>query len=146
MPDGIIVGFERAARSLAGEVASDQAGAAAAEAPADPCPKENGLGQLVKGYFNDHAVPTNSQALAAFRLLVTKLWQRSLRRRSQKDGTIWERITELANEWIPKPFILQPWASVRFAAKHPRREPYAGKPLVRFHAGGAQKSASLARS
>jgi RNA-directed DNA polymerase len=57
-----------------------------------PCPKGNGLGQVVKGYFNDHAVPTNSQALAAFRLLVTKLWQRSLRRRSQKDGTIWERI------------------------------------------------------
>jgi RNA-directed DNA polymerase len=70
-------------------------------------------------------VPTNSPALAAFRLLVTKLWQRSLRRRSQKDGTIWERITELANDWIPKPFILHPWPSVRFAAKHPRWEPYA---------------------
>ncbi len=26
-----------------------------------------------------------------------------------------------------------------FAAKHPRWEPYAGKPLVRFCAGGAQK-------
>src|ERR1700688_5040576 len=54
------------------------------------------LGQVVKGYFNYHAVPTNSQALVAFRFLVTKLWQRSLRRRSQNDGTTLERITRLA--------------------------------------------------
>src|SRR5271167_1025646 len=45
------------------------------------------LRQVVKGYFNYHAVPTNSQALTAFRFFVTELWQRSLRRRSQKDGT-----------------------------------------------------------
>jgi RNA-directed DNA polymerase len=97
------------------------------------------LGQVVKGYFNYHAVPTNSQALAAFRLRVTKLWQRSLRRRSQKDGTTWERITQMAKDWIPKPFILHPWPSVRFAVTHPRWEPYAGKPHVRFCAGGAQQ-------
>jgi RNA-directed DNA polymerase len=97
------------------------------------------LRQVVKGYFNYHAVPTNSQALAAFRLRVTKLWQRSLRRRSQKDGTIWERITQLAKDWIPKPLILHPWPSIRFAVTHPRWEPYAGKPLVRFCAGGAQQ-------
>jgi RNA-directed DNA polymerase len=97
------------------------------------------LGQVVKGYFNYHAVPTNSQALGAFRFLVTKLWQRSLRRRSQKDGTTWEWITRLAKDWLPKPLILHPWPNLRFAVKHPRWEPYAGKPLVRFCAGGAQQ-------
>jgi group II intron reverse transcriptase/maturase len=97
------------------------------------------LGQVVKGYFNYHAVPTNSRALAAFRFLVTELWQRSLRRRSQKDGTTWERIMPLANDWIPKPFILHPWPETRFAVTHPRWEPYAGKPHVRFCAGGAQQ-------
>src|SRR5882672_10970171 len=51
------------------------------------------LRQVVKGYFNYHAVPTNSRALAAF----------------------------------------------RFAVTHPRWEPYAGKPHVRFCAGGAQQ-------
>ena len=30
------------------------------------------------------------------------------------------------------------WPSVRFAVRHPRWEPYAGKPHVRFCAGGAQ--------
>jgi hypothetical protein len=97
------------------------------------------LGQVVKGYFNYHAVPTNSQALVAFRFLVTKLWQRSLRRRSQNDGTTWERITRLAKDWFPKPLILHPWPEIRFAVTHPRWEPYAGKPLVRFCAGGAQQ-------
>jgi RNA-directed DNA polymerase len=97
------------------------------------------LGQVVKGYFNYHAVPTNSQALVAFRFLVTKLWQRSLRRRSQNDGTTWERITRLAKDWFPKPLILHPWPEIRFAVTHPRWEPYAGKPLVRFCAGGVQQ-------
>src|SRR5258708_6979152 len=97
------------------------------------------LGQVVKGYFNFHAVPTNSRALGTFRSLVIKLWQRSLRRRSQKDGTTWERITRLAKDWFPKPLILHPWPEIRFAVTHPRWEPYAGKPLVRFCAGGAQQ-------
>src|SRR6266581_403089 len=97
------------------------------------------LGQVVKGYFNYHAVPTNSQALGTFRSLVIKLWQRSLRRRSQKDGTTWERINRLAKDWFPKPLILHPWPEIRFAVTHPRWEPYAGKPLVRFCAGGAQQ-------
>lgn len=97
------------------------------------------LRQVVKGYFNYHAVPTNSQALGKFRFLVTKLWHRSLRRRSQKDGTTWEWIARLAKDWLPKLHILHPWPNVRFAVTHPRWEPYAGKPLVRFCAGGAQQ-------
>ena len=44
------------------------------------------LRQVVSGYFNYHAVPTNSRALGAFRHHVTDLWRRTLRRRSQKDG------------------------------------------------------------
>jgi RNA-directed DNA polymerase len=83
------------------------------------------LRQAVKGYFNYHAVPTNSRALITFRFFVTELWQRSLRRRSQKDGMTWERITRLANDWLPKPRILHPWPQARFAVKHPRWEPYA---------------------
>ena len=97
------------------------------------------LRQVVKGYFNYHAVPTNSRALSAFRFFVTELWQRSLRRRSQKDGMTWERITRLANDCLPKPLILHPWPEQRFAVTHPRWEPYALIGPVRFCAGGAQK-------
>jgi RNA-directed DNA polymerase len=97
------------------------------------------LRQVVKGYFNYHAVPTNSRALITFRFFVTELWQRSLWRRSQKDGMTWERITRLANDWLPKPRILHPWPEQRFAVTHPRWEPYALIGPVRFCAGGAQK-------
>src|SRR5438046_1798839 len=64
--------------------------------------------------------------------------RRMLRQRSQKDGMTWARMTQLVDDWLPKPIILHPWPSVRFAVTHPRWEPYAGKPHVRFCAGGAQ--------
>lgn len=78
------------------------------------------LKQVVTGFFNYHAVPTNSRALAAFRHHVIALWRRTLRRRSQKDDTTWDRIARLAEEWLPKPRILHPWPNVRFAVKHSR--------------------------
>jgi RNA-directed DNA polymerase len=96
------------------------------------------LKRVVTGYFNYFAVPTNERALSAFRVHVIDLWRRSLRRRSQKDGTSWDRMGRLANDWLPKPLPLHPWPSARFAVAHPRWEPYAGKPHVRFCAGGAQ--------
>jgi RNA-directed DNA polymerase len=97
------------------------------------------LGQVVRGYFNYFAVPTNSRALKAFRFYVTELWQRSLWRRSQKDGMTWARITRLTNDWLPKPHILHPWPQARFPVTYPRWEPYALIGHVRLCAGGAQQ-------
>jgi RNA-directed DNA polymerase len=96
------------------------------------------LERIVRGYFNYHAVPTNGQALDAFRHHVTDLWRRTLRRRSQKDRITWARMTKLVDDWLPKPIILHPWPSDRFAVTHPRWEPYAGKPHVRIYAGGVR--------
>jgi hypothetical protein len=73
------------------------------------------LAQVIRGYFAYHAVPTNFSALSAFRHYVMRLWLRTLRRRSQKDNLTWERITKLANDFLPQPKILHPWPSVRFA-------------------------------
>ena len=83
------------------------------------------LGRVVCGYFNYHAVPTNGRALEVFRHHVTDLWRRTLRRRSQKDRITWARMTQLMDGWLPKPIILHPWPSDRFAVTHPRWEPYA---------------------
>jgi RNA-directed DNA polymerase len=105
-----------------------------------PIPKQGKwLAQVVGGYFNYHAVPTNGPRLATFRFLVAELWRRTLRRRSQKDHTNWQRITWLADRWLPPPRILHPWPELRFAVTHPRWEPYARIGHVRFCAGGAQK-------
>ena len=70
--------------------------------------------------------------------------RRTLTRRSQKDKTTWMRMRTLVDDWLPAPNILHPWPNVRFAVTHPRWEPYAGKPHVRFCAGGSAMSAPTA--
>ena len=96
------------------------------------------LKQVVAGFFAYHAVPTNSAAIGAFRHHVTDLWRRTLRRRSQRDAMTWGRMTKLVDDWLPKPRILHPWPSNRFAVKHPRWEPSARIGPARICAGGAQ--------
>lgn len=83
------------------------------------------LRSVVKGYFAFHAVPTNGRALVAFRYHVTVLWQRTLRRRSQKDPLAWERMTQLAAVWLPFPRIQHPWPAQRFRVNYLRQEPGA---------------------
>jgi hypothetical protein len=53
--------------------------------------------------------PMNSRALSAFRHHVTGLWRRTLRRRSQKDGFTWDRMTRLVDAGFPSraSFILR---------------------------------------
>jgi group II intron reverse transcriptase/maturase len=96
------------------------------------------LGQVVRGFMNYHAVPTNSRAIGSFRHHVLWLWLRALRKRSNRDKTQWGKIMKLADDYLPKARIIHPWPEQRFAVKYPRWEPYAGKPHVRFCAGGAQ--------
>lgn len=78
------------------------------------------LRAVVTGFFAYHAVPTNARALGAFRHYVSDLWRRTLRRRSQKDHLTWQRMTKLADAWLPPPRILHPWPDQRFAVTHPR--------------------------
>jgi RNA-directed DNA polymerase len=97
------------------------------------------LRQVVAGYFNYHAVPTNTRALDVFRHRVIVGWRHVLQRRSQTASLTWQRMRQLANDWLPKPRPLHPWPSVRFAVTHPRWEPYALIGHVRICAGGTQQ-------
>src|ERR1700736_4420746 len=86
-----------------------------------PIPEQgHWLRQVITGFFNYHAVPTNWDALGAFRAEITERWRRTLSRRSQKGGLTWARMTKLADDWLPKPRILHPWPNQRFAVRHPR--------------------------
>ena len=78
------------------------------------------LKQIIRGYFNYHAVPTNNRALLGFRDEIVRSWRSVLSRRSQRDSTGWERMRELADDWLPKPKILHPWPNQRFAVRHLR--------------------------
>lgn len=75
------------------------------------------LRSVVTGYFAYHAVPTNSQAIGAYRHHVLDLWRRSLRRRGQKDRTTWARMDRLAAEWLPPARVLHPWPEDRLVAR-----------------------------
>src|ERR1700716_379343 len=97
------------------------------------------LGHVVKGYFNYHAVPTNIRALRTFRDEIVRRWKRTLCRRSDKGDIPWNGMKKIADDWLPQPHILHPWPNRRFAVRHPRWEPYAGKLHVRICAGGAQQ-------
>jgi RNA-directed DNA polymerase len=113
----------------------------------DPIPSQGQwLRQVVTGFFAYHAVPTNVDALAALRYHIMVLWMRMLTRRSQKDRTGWDRINRLADQWLPKPRILHPWPNQRFAVKHPRWEPDAGMPHVRFWCSEASCHSSGCKS
>ena len=66
------------------------------------------LQSVVRGYFAYHAVPGNWKALGEFRTQCTRMWYRALRRRSQKSKLTWDRMTVIANTWLPKARILHP--------------------------------------
>lgn len=74
------------------------------------------LRSVVQGYFAYHAIPGNWTALGAFRRECTRLWYRTLRRRSQKTRMTWPRMTQLAEAWLPRARILHPWPEQRLDA------------------------------
>jgi hypothetical protein len=77
------------------------------------------LQQVVRGYFQYHAVPGNLQRMATFRWEVAKLWYRTLKRRSQRSRLTKERFVELLGCLLPTVQILHPYPNERFDAKHP---------------------------
>lgn len=58
--------------------------------------------------------------VATLNEIVTNLWRRALRRRSQKDLTTWERMTRLAADYLAPVRVLHPRPDARFDVKYPR--------------------------
>jgi group II intron reverse transcriptase/maturase len=95
------------------------------------------LQSIVRGYFAYHAIPTNYSSLSAFRHHLIAIWRKTLRHRSQRDGSTWARMYDLAARWLPEPRITHPWPHDRFAVNHPRWKPGARIGLAGICAGGA---------
>jgi group II intron reverse transcriptase/maturase len=79
----------------------------------------NWLKQVVRGYFNYHAVPGNLKRLYTFRRTTARYWLFTLRRRSQRSRWTWERLQTLIDLYLPEPQILHPYPLQRFYAKYP---------------------------
>jgi hypothetical protein len=77
------------------------------------------LVQVVRGYFQYHAIPGNWARLRAFRNDVLRMWFQTLRRRSQRNCLSWKRFREGLGNLLPPLEILQPYPNVRFDAKYP---------------------------
>ena len=79
------------------------------------------LGSVLRGYYNYHAVHGNLLRLQGFRRLLARVWQATLRRRSQRGRkTTWEHMIVLMEQWLPEPRILHPYPSQRLRVSHPR--------------------------
>jgi group II intron reverse transcriptase/maturase len=76
------------------------------------------LQQVVRGYFQYHAVPGNCAQLGAFRDEVLRSWLQALRRRSQRQRMSWERFNVHLVPLIPQVQVLHPYPNLRFDAKH----------------------------
>jgi RNA-directed DNA polymerase len=81
------------------------------------------LANVLRGHYQYYAVPENSEALRAFRYQARRHWCKALRRRSQRTTVTWERMTRLADRWLPQPRILHPWPERRFDARTQGRSP-----------------------
>ena len=84
------------------------------------------LASVVRGHLAYYAVPGNTDAVAAFRTQVTRLWFKALRRRSQRNRLNWERMNRIATRWLPPARVQHPFPHVRFDARTRGRSPVRG--------------------
>jgi len=71
------------------------------------------LASVLRGHYRYYGVPFNARCLSSLRWQVADLWYRSLRRRSQRTKTTWERMKILVERWLPPPRIYHPYPAQR---------------------------------
>lgn len=81
------------------------------------------LASVVRGHLAYFAVPGNTDAVAAFRTQVGRLWFKALRRRSQRNRLNWTRMSRLTTRWLPPARVMHPFPAVRFDAHIRGRSP-----------------------
>jgi len=81
------------------------------------------LASVVRGHCNYYAVPSNSDAIIAFRTQTIRHWCHALRCRSQRSRLNWERMNRLATRWLPPARVIHPRPEVRFDARTQGRSP-----------------------
>jgi RNA-directed DNA polymerase len=81
------------------------------------------LRSVIQGHLAYYAVPGNTDAVAAFRTQVSRLWFKALRRRSQRNRLNWQRMDRLTTKWLPPARVRHPFPEVRFDARIQGRSP-----------------------
>lgn len=81
------------------------------------------LKSVMIGHYNYYGVPGNMYCLKAFRGEVTRLWKRTLSRRSQKGYVTWDRMKRLKSRYLPAPHITHPFPDQRLCVMTQGRNP-----------------------
>lgn len=71
------------------------------------------LRSVLLGHYRYYGVPRNIKAMSSFRYQVLWLWHRTLKRRSQKHRCRWDKMSILAQRWLPNPKIMHPYPDQR---------------------------------
>ena len=95
------------------------------------------------GHYRYCGLPGNSRKLEAFRYHLSRLWYKTLLRRSQRNRLNWERMDRLINRWLPKPRIWHPYPALSLYVMTRGRSPC----VLVAHAGiwGAAGKAAIQR-
>jgi RNA-directed DNA polymerase len=71
------------------------------------------LRSVLNGYFNYHAVPTNSAIIQQFRTEIARFWLATLRRRGQKKPITWEKLQPHLEKWLPRARLRRSFPTVK---------------------------------
>ena len=96
------------------------------------------LRRVVIGHVNYYGVPSNAAPLHTFCWEVSRIWHRSLQRRSQRGK--WregQRARFIARFPLPAPRIVHPWPMIRFFERHPQ----GGSPVREIRSPGSVRGA-----
>jgi RNA-directed DNA polymerase len=72
------------------------------------------LRSVVAGHMRYYAVPMNAVSVSNFRLAVSWIWWRVLKRRSQRTHLPWNRMKRHVARWLPQVRICHPYPWERF--------------------------------
>jgi RNA-directed DNA polymerase len=81
------------------------------------------LAQVLNGFYNYYAVPTNLRAVNSFYYHLVQAWLRRLRRRCQRHRLGWQRMRRYVERWLPSPKLRHPYPEQRFDVTTQGRSP-----------------------
>jgi hypothetical protein len=87
------------------------------------------LRSVVSGHTRYFGVPATGARIGMFRLQVSRMWHRTLCRRSQAKHLSWRRMRKIVAHWLPSPRICHPYPNQRLIVT--TREPCAVAPHAR---------------
>ena len=87
----------------------------------DPIPEVGRwLRVVLLGHYRYYGIPGNSKKIEVFLYQVSRLWYKTLQRRSQRHRLNWDRMNRFISRWLPRPRIYHPYSGSGPIRHNPR--------------------------